>query len=435
MADGRNNYGNPYYYYGGYGNYPQYELGSGIDMLGGNAVAQGNQNLLNSLIAVQEKKNLEEKARQEKFNQLLDVSLKDVKTKWRNEAVNLRDKWVNEVRDMAKQSQGRFDAKQSEKILAGRNKLNEFAGMSQEVSDWYKDAWKQALQIKNPEAQKKTLENITKIMNSPTLQDAYEKSSDPSWYVSGVQRYDWKKDVFPTISSATDKKGNLDKTKVEKDVIAGLERGDQALSGYYNQLKEDFPDLTPEKYAKLNAHWAWLNSNMAKETKGSGSDKEIKPIKPNSEGVWLLGHIDSGTKGKGIVIGSVKGKDGHIYSGATINSVFKGQDKNGLPEYEAVIRHDKFKTDDVEKQKEAFKNAFGKDMYDIWEAMGKFDDPAQQRSMVEKGEVVVPYSVIAPVLDNLGIKLEGMEDFANPQGTEDDPEGILDIANRISNGK
>ena len=374
-------------------------LNSGISFTDNDSIASGLHSLVGSLAGIINDKNVEEEQSQEQFNKLVDVSLKGVNGKYRDEAVKLRDDFLKKATGLARETQGQFTWDQTKKLEQERDNLNGFTGMYKDVQDWAKTAMAKTLSIKDPEAQAATIKNITDILeNSPDLKTTWERTNSPDWLVIPKNKYDLKKDVLPKLPTILNKDGKPDIEGYRRASKALLSIDDPALTWYKQKWQEQNPDGTDAEFinqlAETKARYVQpkytdpsiiptpsnggINAkgkyyNYSGRTYMKGDSRPV--IKPNSAGNYYLGTDP-------IKLSSWQNDKGLRYNNAKIVEIKKVKGK-----YVAVIQHDKY-YEDKDKADYIAKN--GKEAWDTAVMSGIKKEPTVKKDQVELGTITVP---------------------------------------------
>lgn len=249
------------YPYFGTGNYPQYSnLGSGVDFMSGNAVAEGFKSLTESLSSINQAKQLDEQQRQEEFKNLISTSMGDVKGRWQDEAVNLRDQFVSQAAQAYKESAGKPNWKQQKELMDAKNNLQAFAGKAKAVEDWAVDAYKKAMDLNDITAREATLKKIQDIRNMTDLEGQYQASQGLDWYVAPTYKMD--EDFLDKITGTTiDGKRSL--PDIQNQIRGKLEAEDPVHQYFFGKFVEKGNYLNPDQHAALGAESERLQSEIA----------------------------------------------------------------------------------------------------------------------------------------------------------------------------
>lgn len=234
-------FSSPRPYYGTRGSYPQYKgLTSGISFLDNNAIAQGIDAFQTSLLGIEDEKALTDAENEAKFKELVDIDIREVRDRFRLDAVTKRDKFIKEATEFAMadpKRQGGISFENTLKLEKRKAGLESFVGQYQEVQKWFLQANKTAIGIKDPAAQRQTLENISRIMKEGgDLDEVFAKTQNLDWLVTGEKPRNWQKNILPKIElmpiSGSNRNPNV--KGGEQKVISLLNSGDTEITREYN---------------------------------------------------------------------------------------------------------------------------------------------------------------------------------------------------------
>lgn len=223
----------------------QYQyLESGINLLPEDKITpalidytKGNGQILGDQIAEQEKK-------KEVFNKLLDISLKDVKGRFRDEAIKAKQDAIKDVASSFAKADT-ITPQLMLKLSEKKDLLEGLAGQYTGIESWYKMAAAKAAEIQDPESRNATMENIRSIMeDSGSIKDTYQKITSTDWYVPPPEDIDPGKardaiikatdNEAPGVVHEKDPYGNVNYHDVKNKNQAVLE---QNAKIYYNAHK------------------------------------------------------------------------------------------------------------------------------------------------------------------------------------------------------
>ena len=152
---------------------------------------------------------------------------------------------------MAVQNKGNFTWEQQKQLEQEKDNLNNFAGMYNDIQNWAKQAINKAIQIKDPDAKVATMKNITDILErGGNLQQTWEKTRNPNWYVPKIKKYDIQKDILGKINDVLTRNGNPNTVSYQRAVKTYLKYKDPAFTWLFEKQKEANPNLTEDEFAK-----------------------------------------------------------------------------------------------------------------------------------------------------------------------------------------
>lgn len=445
MATSRRIY--PYY---GNERAPQFtNLNSGIDMIGNNPIGAGFDSLAKSLVSINQQEQADETKRQEKFQNLINVSLKDVSGRWQDEAVKKRDAFIKDAADIARSSAGELNWEQEKALRDKRSGIESFAGKSIEVRDWYAKAMDTMTKMKDPEARKATAENIKRIMsNTGGLEAVHEETLKPDWLAQ--PKYKFRSDFLDKITEVTDSKGEPDLLKIQEQVRAQRESQHPATLQFQEEYMSNNPNATPEEFDLFTAKqkMATMDSadNRAFKAREAATAARAKTPTPgidkttgktivfeDADGVTNYGNYN---KGKGFALGTITDPEsGLTYKNATLKSKFTDtdgvekirvthdiHDQTKEEHYKAkkqfyidreIIknekRKDKLSPEDVAKK--------GEDEYNKWVGLGTIKLSGVGKDQVLVETITVPAHIYKDQINQHFISEKGK---AKPQETSSD---------------
>jgi hypothetical protein len=301
-------------------NYRQYSgLNSGINMLGNDSISQGISSMMDSMQQVQATEYADEQERQAKFKNLIDVSMKDVRGQWRDEAVIKKEGFLNDATKLAAESQGRLSWEQEKQLMVKKEGLEQFAGMSAEVTDWYQKATMTAAQIDDPASRDATMANITEVMEKEGLEEVHKATQDPNWLVQKNYRME---DGIALIKPVSRKdNGEPDIEAMEVQAQGYLDSGHPAFTAQ----KEFYETKVDHNQYKSFANWwavrasSGMNPRPIDELQYIDKTKASKPIvhvmkvQQNDNGDVVFNDYEDG----GVDVGAVT-VDGIAYKNGKI---------------------------------------------------------------------------------------------------------------------
>jgi len=391
----------PYY---DQGSYPQYKgLTSGVNMMGNDAVPQGIASMNESMIQIQQQEYADESERQAKFKNLIDVSLKDVRGQWQDEAVTKKQSFLDNATKLAAESMGKLTWDQEKQLMTGKEDLERFAGMSKEVEDWYGKAVTQASQIKDQTAQKKTYENIKNIMATKGLENVYNETLKPDWMeqpkygmpaVMKLATPTWDNNGQPSVKKLeTQYKGLID-----TETPAVMEQ-----KPFYDSLPDDKKKLYPTfenwlaeiKAAEMTKK-RYNEINYVPSRTGGSTDKR-KVIKPEKTGVYRMGDL-------GIKVNTIDG-----YKDAVVQDIT--QDVN-TGEYWVRVSH---ATENISAKEAEQKQieTLGQETYDRFISLGVLKNPKDSKDPVNVGFSFEKYEDVKVQIGRNAI-IDGMPEYKPP---------------------
>jgi len=398
--------------------YPSYNLGgltSGISFdTGQSPIYEGTEKLFQDLQSIEAQKYVDEEVRQTKFKELIDISLKDVRGAWRDEAVAKKQTFLDKATTLASESQGKLTWEQEKQLMQEKEGLERFAGMSKEVEDWYGKAVQTAQNIKDQEAQKATMDNITNIMATKGLAETYDLTQDPNWLVQKEYRLD---DALGKVVAIWGRDGRPDIDKMIKQTEGDVASGTPETMAEKERYMQNVPGATdkgfPKYMAEMKAFEMGSKENLAQkeslareEANRSAEENAIVTLKADEKGYVDFRGITK--KGEGIPIQTVTDEKGNTYYGATIEG--RKYDKDGkkvyvvthnVPKQSAIDymeRKQKFFLRKAKEQNEKEKlglsgaeiNKLAAKNYSDWEAVGLVKYISDNKSNFEAKKVNVP---------------------------------------------
>lgn len=416
----------PYY---GNRNYRQYgNLGSGVNMMEGSSIPQGVESLASSLSKLEQQKQLGEAERQQKFQDLIKYDLKDVKGRWQDQAAEKKQSFIDNATEAYRKTQGRPTWQEQKALLGEKDKLEQFAGKSKAVEEWYGEALKTVHDTKDITAKNATAENIKKIRNIGSLEDQYEAIQNNDWIVN--PDYDLQTDLLDKIRDGKTSAGYTKMDDYKTQINNLINSQDPAAMGLMGNWMKENQGKTQEDWVNLVAEQRYAGAkrtlpNAGKSsTGGSGANEETNILEPNKFGSVITSGLN---KGKGIVLSSVPNPEGGTYSGATIDEIFYDEDGNrkvkishNIPDQskeEFVASRRRGKEKNMRKSYPEASDAEIKkavdDEMDKWVANSLIDVISGGKDQVSRAIVVEDYDVYEPMLRQQGWKVM---DWQKPEG-------------------
>lgn len=283
--------------------------------------AQVGQAILSDQIAEEEKK-------QTVFNKLLEVSLKDVKGKFRDEALQAK---TNALSDLAKvfAKDSPITAQHMVKLQDEKDKLESLMGMAQGIESWYWQAANTAATIKDQTAREQTIANIQKIMEEGgSIKDTYQKIIKNDWLVHPPEQIDpisLKKQILDTVSMDLIQRNIIDQSKygqvgfqemyqaapeeMQNMVDVTWRQHEQKLKNSGFQTKQQWQDFLGDKKTYGGTEYRTIpqTDTEVPHIPGMGYNPELPFINYNeSIGGWVFADVNDG---KGVPIASIEMRD------------------------------------------------------------------------------------------------------------------------------
>lgn len=281
--------------------------------------SEGVSSFFNSMAAIAQQKVQNEQQKQQLLTNLLKVSLKDVKGRYAQQAIELKKEAMQKAQNVLADVEGMPGAQEMLQIQQAQDDLESFIGRYQGLEKWYFDAAQSAAQIKDDDARAKTIKNIADIMQSPDLDTAWNKVMKADWFVHPVE------DVDPSLirqriiahADAVDLPDNVSEKDQYGNVIYKSWQGKdpeqirQGAAMYWQRYGESL-----KKKHNIKSLDEWMEfvgtGKTVSETIRSGDgtttqDKRAKVLFNEAIGGWDVSHVNNG---KGVQIDSFKTPQG-----------------------------------------------------------------------------------------------------------------------------